>query len=208
MKPPQASSWVTDPRFEPYLGETDDDHERAVALYAWNTRMSAAMFETIAHTEVLLRNAIDAQFPPVDHAEDYSKTWLMSPVLTATSRARVEESAQRLIRQGTTPTRARVAANLSFGFWRALFDSHYHPLWMSHLHKAFPYGTGNRHLVAALTSRLLPFRNRIAHHETIISRPIQDRYDDLLELAGIIDPAARTWIASISRVPEVLKQRP
>jgi hypothetical protein len=208
MKPPQASSWVTDPRFEPYLAETDGDHERAVDLYAWNTRMSAALFETIAHTEVLLRNAIDAQFPPVDHAEDYSKTWFMTPVLSTTSRARVEESAQRLIRQGTTPTRARVAANLSFGFWRALFDSHYHPLWMSHLHKAFPYGTGNRHQVAALTSRLLPFRNRIAHHETIISRPIQDRYDDLLELARIIDPDARIWIETVSRVPEVLKQRP
>jgi hypothetical protein len=208
MKPPQASSWVTNPRFEPYLAETGGDHERAVALYAWNTRISAALFETIAHTEVLLRNAIDAQFPPIDHAEHYAKTWLMTPVLSATSRARVEESAQRLVRQGTTPTRARVAANLSFGFWRALFDSHYHPLWMSHLHKAFPYGTGNRHQVAALTSRLLPFRNRIAHHETIISRPIQDRYDDLLELARIIDPEARTWIDGVSRVSETLTQRP
>ncbi len=74
--------------------------------------------------------------------------------------------------------------------------------------KAFPYGTGNRHQVAALTSRLLPFRNRIAHHETIISRPIQDRYDDLLELARIIDPDARTWIDSISCVTEILAQRP
>ena len=46
------------------------------------------------------------------------------------------------------------------------------------------------------------------HHETIISRPIQDRYDDLLELARIIDPDARTWIENISRVPEILKQRP
>jgi hypothetical protein len=132
----------------------------------------------------------------------------MTAVLSVASRARVEESAQRLIREVTPPTRARVAANLSFGFWRALFDSHYHPLWMSHLHKAFPYGTGNRHQVAALTSRLLPFRNRIAHHETIISRPIQDRYDDLLELARIIDPEARTWIESVSRVPDILKQRP
>lgn len=166
------------------------------------------MFETVAYTEILLRNAVDSQFPPVNHADHYTKTWLTGPVLSSTSRARVEESAQRIIRQGAAPTRARVAANLPLGFWRALFDSHYHPLWMSHLHKAFPYGTGSRHQVAGLTSRLLPFRNRIAHHETIISRPIQDRYDDLLELARIIDPDARTWIKSISRVPEILKQRP
>jgi hypothetical protein len=208
LKPPQVSIWITDPRFAPYLDEAGGDHQRAVALYVWNASISAAMFETVAHTEILLRNAIDAQFPPVNHAEHYTRTWLMTPVLSAASRARVEESAQRVIRQGAAPTRARVAANLSFGFWRALFDSHYHPLWMSHLHKAFPYGTGSRHQVAALTSRLLPFRNRIAHHETIISRPIQDRYDDLLELARIIDPQASTWIDSISRVPEALKSCP
>jgi hypothetical protein len=39
--------------------------QRAVALYVWNTRMSAAIFETIAHAEVLLQNVIDAQFLPV-----------------------------------------------------------------------------------------------------------------------------------------------
>lgn len=208
MKPPQASNWITDPRFAPYLSEAGGDYQRAVALYVWNTRMSVAMFEVVAHTEVLLRNVIDAQFLPVKHADHYAKTWLTSQVLTATSRARVEESAQRIVRQGAAPTRARVAANLSFGFWRALFDSHYHPLWMSHLHKAFPYGTGNRHQVAGLTSRLLPFRNRIAHHETIISRPIKDRYEDLLELARIIDPDAQAWIESVTRVPEMLNERP
>jgi hypothetical protein len=208
VKPPQATTWVTDARFAPYLSESGGDHEHAVALYVWNTRISAAIFEALAYTEVLLRNAIDAQFPPVTAGDPYSTTWLTTTVLSAGSRDRVEESARRLIRQGVSPTRARVLANLSFGFWRALFDSHYHPLWISHLHKAFPYGTGNRHQVAALTSRLQPFRNRIAHHETIISRPIQDRYNDLLELAGIIDPEARTWIESISRVPDLLNTHP
>ena len=57
-------------------------------------------------------------------------------------------------------------------------------------------------------SRLVPFRNRVAHHETIIRRPIKTHYDDMLELAGLIDPDAGTWIESVTRVPEVLEQRP
>jgi hypothetical protein len=54
----------------------------------------------------------------------------------------------------------------------------------------------------------VPFRNRVAHHETIIRRPITTHYNDMLELARLIDADARTWIESVTRVPEVLKQRP
>jgi hypothetical protein len=54
----------------------------------------------------------------------------------------------------------------------------------------------------------VPFRNRLAHHETILLRPIATHYEDLLVLAGLVDPDARTWIESVSRVDAVLRQRP
>jgi hypothetical protein len=57
-------------------------------------------------------------------------------------------------------------------------------------------------------SRLVPFRNRVAHHETIIRRPITTHYEDMLELAGLIDTDARTWIESVTRVPEILDKCP
>jgi hypothetical protein len=57
-------------------------------------------------------------------------------------------------------------------------------------------------------SNLVPFRNRLAHHETILSRPIASHYREMLTLAGLIDPEARTWIDSISRVDQVLGERP
>ncbi len=208
MKPPQASSWVTDARFAPYLSEAGGDHERAVVLYVWNAQVSAAVFETLHHVEVLLRNAIDAQFAPVLAGASPAEAWLEDPkILNADSHKRVGETIARIRKDGKTPTRGRVVAGLSFGFWRALFDRKYEQLWVTHLHRAFPSGTGSRHQVAALTSRLVPFRNRVAHHETIIRRPIKTHYEDMLELAGLIDPDARTWIESVSRVPDVLKQR-
>ncbi len=49
-------------------------------------------------------------------------------------------------------------------------------------------------------SALVPFRNRIAHHETIIFRPIQVHYDELIKLARWIDPAAVEWIAGAARL--------
>ena len=55
MDSSQATAWLTDARFAPYLSEAGGDHERAVALYVWNAHVSAAVFETLHHVEVLLR---------------------------------------------------------------------------------------------------------------------------------------------------------
>jgi len=57
-------------------------------------------------------------------------------------------------------------------------------------------------------SNLVPFRNRLAHHETIVQRPIAEHYEEMLTLAGLVDPEARVWIESISRVEQVLAERP
>lgn len=209
MNSSQATTWLTDARFKPYLSEAEDDHEHAVALYVWNAQVSAACFETLHHAEVLLRNTIDAQFAPIIAEAPPAESWLEDPkILNADSCKRVVETIARIRKDGKTPTRGRVVAGLSFGFWRALFDRKYEQLWVTHLHRAFPYGTGSRHQVAALTSQLVPFRNRVAHHETIIRRPITTHYDEMLQLAELIDPDARTWIESVSRVPYILKQRP
>ncbi len=209
MKPTQATIWITDARFEPYLAEADGDHERAVALYVWNARVSAAMFETLHHVEVAPRNAIDAQFDPVVASAPVSATWLRDPmILNMASRTRVEETAARVRREGHVPTRARVVAGLAFGFWRALFDKRYDRLRVSHLHRAFPGGSGDRAEVAALMSKLVPFRNRLAHHETIIRRTLAGHYDDMLMLAKLVDPDARAWIENVSRAGAVLGDRP
>jgi hypothetical protein len=84
----------------------------------------------------------------------------------------------------------------------------HHQLWVEHLHRAFPHGSGDRAEVAGLMSKLVPFRNRLAHHETIIRRPISSHYEGMLQLAGIINSDARVWIESTSRISEILSKRP
>ena len=209
MHQSQATEWISDAWFASYLDETGGDHDAAVALYIWNARISAAAFEALHHVEVLLRNSVDAQFTPVNPAAPPEKTWLDDPeVLTEAARKRVRETTARVSRDGKRPTRGRVVAGLSFGFWRALFDKKYSQLWVSHLHCAFPAGTGDRAEVALLMSNLVPFRNRLAHHETIVRRPIGEHHSEMLALAGLIDPAARAWIEDLSRVETVLHERP
>jgi hypothetical protein len=48
------------------------------------------------------------------------------------------------------------------------------------------------------------FRNRIAHHEPIFARHLEQDYKNILEISGWISPQKRHWIETHSRVPEML----
>jgi hypothetical protein len=213
MRPDQVARWLGEARFRAYLEVADGQHKRAVALYEWNAEVSAAFLEVIYHLEVLMRNAIDRQFPATDLGAPLSvlvpDVWLCDPtLLTDESREKVNEAIARLQRNGKRPTRGRVIASLSFGFWQALFSSVYEELWRALLSGAFPNGSGKRREVANLTGPVLHFRNRIAHHEAIFSSDLGRQLARILELARLIDEDAEHYIASLSRVEQILRERP
>lgn len=213
MRPEQINPWIGEPRFQRYLDARDGQHEHAVALYEWNVRVSAAFMELLCHLEVLLRNAIDRQFPASDPRASlsilYSHVWLCDPaVLTPESRERVNEAIARLQSERKRPTRDRVVASLTFGFWQALFSGVYEELWRRTLFKAFPHGNGKRREIANLAGSTLHFRNRVAHHEAIFFSDLRGRHHQILRLANAIDPAAARYIAALSRVEKLLLEMP
>jgi hypothetical protein len=213
MRPDQVAPWLSEARFDAYLEASGRDHARAVALYNWNAEISAAVMEVLYHLEVILRNAIDQCFPATDIKRPISiavpDVWLCdAAILTEESRERVNDAIARLTQEGKRPTRGRVVASLTFGFWRALFVSRYEDLWRSRLVQAFPGGTGRRREVNQLVNSILHLRNRVAHHEAIFALDLQKKHHQLLGLAALIDPAARQYISSLSRVDKLLLEKP
>jgi hypothetical protein len=205
----EIDRWITAPRFRAFLEAAEGDQSQAMALYDWNVSVSAAFFEVLSYSEILLRNAIDAQFAPVEHSQPATESWLYDPsILTPKSLEKVTEATENIERARKEPTRARVVANLSFGFWRALLNKRYKQLWIETLHDAFPNGNGDRAQVASLLAKLNPFRNRLAHHEPIISASIEKHHEDLLELTRLIDADAADWIQARSCVALILDWRP
>lgn len=84
----QTARWLTDARFGPYLAEAEGNHDLAVELRL-DARISSALFETLHHVEVLLRNAIDAQFVSVDAGAAPRDTWLEDASILRLSRGSV-----------------------------------------------------------------------------------------------------------------------
>jgi hypothetical protein len=213
VRPDQVTAWISDARFHAFLEASGRDHDRAVALYNWNAEVSDAFLEVLYHLEILLRNAIDHQFPAT--ASDASLSicvadvWLCDPdLITDESRERVNEAIQRLTIEDRPATRGRVIASLSFGFWRALFGGRYEDLWRSHLRGAFPNGNGRRRQINSLVSSIGRFRNRVAHHEAIFSLDLKKKHCEQLELARLIDDEAGLYITALSRVDKLLLERP
>lgn len=213
MRPEQVGRWLSDARFLAYARACAGDHDRAVALYNWNAEASAAFLEVLYHLEVLLRNAIDRRFPvaPSDGCLSVCMhdVWLCDPaILTGESRSKVNDGIMRLTQEGKRPTRGRVIALLTFGFWGALFSGRYEDLWRTTLVGAFPNGNGRRRQINELATVIQRFRNRVAHHEAIFSLDLHRKLEQHLQLAAIIDLEARVYIQSLSHVEKLLLEKP
>lgn len=209
--PQHLESWFSSDRLTTYAGHTDP-----VAFYEWNSRLSAAYFEVIGHTEVLLRNRIASALRP----SPTGQPWYLNPRynFSAKTTRQINDARGILTSKGRPETVGGVVAELSFGFWRFLLTKRHAPdVWVDLVASGlphFPHGT-DRAAFAHPVEQIHKLRNRIAHLEPLVDTNAAaearrlDRYDTHLDtLARWIDPAAATWITSVSRVGTVRNQRP
>lgn len=220
-----VEGWLSAPRFASYLSATGTAH-RALELYEWNSALAAAFHRDLAHLEIALRNAYDRAFcaglgPDEPH-------WVFNPHryfpvdmqraangqrvdANATARRQIEKAvhqARRGLSRTEAPPAGKVLAEITFGFWRYLSARRHHDrLWIPHLHRVFPSGTG-RPMVDRPVGRLHDLRNRVAHHEPLLRTNLGDRHQDVLTIAELLAPELATHISATSAVPRLISERP
>lgn len=125
-------------------------------------------------------------------------------------RAAIDSAISTLKRRGTAdPSADQVVAATSFGLWVRLTGagvprdrllSYETTLWQPRLQHAFPRRGDRRcKYIHAKLDDVRILRNRIAHDEPIYRSPLQNIYDDILEIAAMIRPEARDFVAGHSR---------
>ncbi len=199
--------WISAPRLKPFLDAGGGDLPAALELYEWHARLSAASFQTMHHVEVLLRNAVDGQLGKDHPDEPLTQTWLMDFALLRPDAVKQVITAVERVGKGKRITRGRVIAALSFGFWSGLFGGQYEELWRQQLRHAFP-GAKERKDLSSRLEALRRFRNRLAHHDSILSQPVDERHDQMIEIVGFVDAAAADWVTKSSDVTRLLLERP
>ncbi|MBV8749554.1 MAG: Abi family protein [Candidatus Eremiobacteraeota bacterium] len=195
-------------RFTRYQARASNTAE-ALKLYSWNTAIAGAFLGPIAVVEVALRNAVSEQLRAA-----FGHCWYDDPSFLALDpstrvRGSIADAKNRIGR--AVPARAvtdgRVVAELYLSFWvyllRPVFSRTLWPI----LQPGFAKHTHRKTLVRYLEP-LVPFRNRIAHHEPIFDRRPGDMYDGLLRVAGMISADLPSWIEHHARVRAVLADGP
>lgn len=197
-------------RLSTYIAHCDGDFAAAVEMYRWNSAITAAFWEPVGHLEVALRNTLDNRLAARHSRLTRPGSWLDDPARELTDRARLDIAGarERVKQKGKRASDGQTISELSFGFWRFLITKKLTSLWPD-LATGFPHAPDRRReTVEAPLSRLHVFRNRLAHHQRVWSHAPAERYEDLLTLAGYIDPALPGWIEATSKVQRALAAKP
>lgn len=99
-----------------------------------------------------------------------------------------------------------VVAELKFAFWVGLLGPQYDTtLWRKALYRGFQVGAGRRRSdVHGRFNALRRFRNRVAHHEPIFKRDLQNTHNEIMEAIGWMCRDTMSWAKHHSRAVQVI----
>ncbi|MEU2406807.1 hypothetical protein ABZ609_21185 [Streptomyces rubiginosohelvolus] len=200
---------ISQQRFQPYLDDCKGDQAAALRLYAWDGEIARAFHGPLRDLEVSLRNRLHRQLVGRYGRDDW---WHAPRVrLSRVSENQVldaEESLQR--KRGNRFGPDDMVAKLMFGFWVGLLgtSSNYeYQFWQPALRHCFRGYTGRRGPLQKEFESVRLFRNRIAHHERICHRSLEDDFRTVVELTRYLSPETAARHEKYSQVPDVLARR-
>jgi hypothetical protein len=188
-------------RLEKYLLNQSDDLDGALHLYEWNMRLSEAFYVPLQCLEICLRNRVHNQMQRV-----YGANWLTDPTaapLNDFSRSMINDAKDE-IDGDIIP--GKIVAELKFAFWVGLMGPQYDAsIWRRALYRCFLVGGGKkRSTVHGCLNAIRRFRNRVAHHEPIFHRPVEQMHNEIIEAIGWMCADTGSWTLHHSRVPDLL----
>lgn len=194
-----------------------DESERtvaALALYRWNVEVSAAFMVPIHLCEVVIRNAAAEALVML-----YGAHWVWDSGFTQTlpDPAAPSYSPRRdliKVRQ-RHHTVGKVIPELKLVFWENLFTKrHDNRLWKPYLRKVLPNLDPNqpvkvlRNMVRSEIETVRHLRNRVAHHEPIFARSLQDELESAQRLVHWKSDEAVSWLGDMETVTDLLNRKP
>jgi len=208
---------LSGPRFGTYVAIAGNDIHLALKLYEWNLRLSSAFMIPIAIAEVALRNSIDAALTDL-----YNPDWpwdagfrkeLPNPLVGEFNPRR--ELINTAARHAHPMRSGKVVADLKFIWWEKILRArHEGTIWNTKLLDVFPNAPRGlqistvREILRDAVHETRELRNRIAHHESIVTRNLVVDLQRLRRIASFVGHDVEQWLASIEDVTRLLADRP
>lgn len=203
---------ISPARLHTYLRQTHSNARRALQLYEWNVRASAALVPILQVNEVALRNAVNVALISAFGANwPFNAGFLRSlPAQDQSSFLADRSRLQRRIGVGKVTVGDVVAAH-TYWFWVRMLAGRYQSrVWNKGFALAFPHApTGvDREVVYSRAEAIRVLRNRIAHHEPLLNIDLPGAYQRALSIARWISPIYAEWATERWPLGPELTSRP
>lgn len=199
--------------YEKATGRKGDDDLCALTLYAWNAQVSGALLAPLHLCEVVVRNAVanalEAQYGVNWPWSPGFEQSLPNPAVGYSPRKDLQSA-----RRGGL-TAGQVIPELKFVFWQKMFTSRYDGrLWNPHLLRVLPnlqQGVAIGRLRQGIYNELeqiRKLRNRIAHHEPIFTRNLQDDFQKICRVVESKCVLSATWLTQNQMALALFQAKP
>ncbi|WP_435632590.1 hypothetical protein [Carnimonas bestiolae] len=195
------------------------DDPIALDLYTWNSLVSAVFLPPLQICEIAIRNAV-SQALTLTHGRRWPWDHNFISGLPDRGKFKAKSEVQKVTNKKYIKNTGQLVAEMKLAFWENMLTSrHDERVWNHHLVSVMPgYSFANdsskiamaRDEIRGKLERMRKFRNRIAHHEPIFNRALEDDYRLVMDLIGFCSPATRRWAETNhgEQVRKVLRARP
>lgn len=188
--------------------------EKALKLYMWNAQISAAFFVPLHLCEVITRNAVSEVLETVYGAR---WPWSLGFERSLPNPAHgYKPKVDLMTVTGSQATTGKVIPELKFVFWQKMLTGRFdNRLWSNHILTAFPHAAALGLNAAQLRQNLYndletvrKLRNRIAHHEPIISRNLEDDFATIKRIIAYRCQHSLEWMQNNQMLLPLLTLKP
>ncbi|MFB2586822.1 Abi family protein [Herbiconiux liukaitaii] len=221
-------------RMAAYRAAAGGRSDRAADLYLWATELAGAFHAQISFVELAVRNALDPQLGAWNANRGGRREWtdpgaaegelyhLLGRDIREARRRAERESAIRARhhpRQGHPVNHDDLVAQLMFGSWVKLLrpmsnaesSVRQQSLWREGLHLAFPgsdSGESGRIAVGSQLDTLRYLRNRVAHHDNLLTVAVSNRLEAILSVLSKIDASYPAIVMARSALRRLAREDP
>lgn len=203
---------ISAPRFTTYLNAKNGNRADALRLYQWNLEVSSAFIVPLQICEVSVRNSISDAITATHGANWPFEQGFHIRLSNPNKHYNPRRNVQNLRGERTT---GKVIAELKFAFWQYMFTSrHDGTIWNPHFRTVFPYADQNKSVqelrrnAFETLKEIRDLRNRIAHHEPIFGRNIQEEYDRIRDVVSWRSDVAAAWVDKIETLTDKIARKP
>ena len=200
----KVNNTLSPARLSTYMNLAEQNEEKALLLYIWNVKLSQSLYLPLQIVEISLRNTVSNAI-----GSCFGKNWFQRSnfigQLNDTTKDILEKAKSKCNNLNSLET-DDIVPHLPFGFWLQLltkkFEKH---IWRRELSQSFPHISQNITVdkIYQIVNKINSIRNRIAHHEPIISKELDDRYQDMLRIIGFICEDTKIWVIVHSEFPDI-----